>query len=349
MLTEEDCENFKRYGFVVVENVLTPAEVDAARQHLHDNVHAETGIYHQGENWSDVGARLKGPGMKMYYSRWKLDIQLHRNAINSYKQLLQETWGPSNISGFEHPFGSIDCEQTKQMVDRVCYRLPDCVHSEGGLSLHLDRNPLDPYLSLAGGLDKWRPIQGFICLTDHLDSGSGGLKVVPGFHKSIDRYFSEHASAEVRSECLGKRGEFFRMGGKSYTKLQKQLEVGPSAIYTGRSTSLCVVWGQTVYAPRGSMVLWDYRLPHATSEVLAGNDSREVVYVGFLPSIEINEVCNDDNAHERLAYAHSQFQYCALSTSSEICGASKRGHREESVPRARSSEPPISRPRLGNR
>ena len=41
-------------------------------------------------------------------------------------------------------------------------------------------------------------------------------------------------------------------------------------------------------APRGSLVLWDSRLPHATCEVLAGWDSREVVYTGFLPSTEIN-------------------------------------------------------------
>ena len=31
-------------------------------------------------------------------------------------------------------------------IDRVCYRLPDSVQAEGGLGLHLDRNPLDPYL-----------------------------------------------------------------------------------------------------------------------------------------------------------------------------------------------------------
>ena len=38
------------------------------------------------------------------------------------------------------------------------------------------------------------------------------------------------------------------------------------------------------------MVLWDYRLPHATSDRLEGSDSREVVYLGFLPSVEVNEV-----------------------------------------------------------
>lgn len=225
MLTPENCEDFQKYGYVVIENVLTQDEVSQARQSLHDTVYAQTGIHHQGENWGDISARLKGPGMKMYYTRWKLDIQLHQNAINSYNQLLQETWASGNKKGYEHPFGPINVQATKQMVDRVCYRLPDFVHSEGGLSLHLDRNPLDPFLLTSGGIDKWRPLQGFICLTDHIDSNSGGLKVVPGFHTLTDSYFSEHASDEVRKQCIGKRGEFFRMGGKSYSKLQKQLEV----------------------------------------------------------------------------------------------------------------------------
>ena len=54
----------------------------------------------------------------------------------------------------------------------------------------------------------------------------------------------------------------------AHAKLQKQLE--------------------TVYAPCGSLVLWDSRLPHATCDNLSGYDSREVVYTGFLPDIEIN-------------------------------------------------------------
>lgn len=184
--------------------------------------------------------------------------------------MISRTWGPGNVSGFEHPYGPSDEENVRCMTDRVCYRLPDYINKEGGLALHLDRNPLDPFLLQCGGADKFRPLQGFICLTDHYDGGQGGLKVVPGFHKVVDDYFSPNqVSAEVREQCLGHKGEFFRMGGKSYAKLQRQLE--------------------NVYAPRGSMVLWDYRLPHATSDRLDGGDSREVVYLGFLPSVDINE------------------------------------------------------------
>ena len=40
--------------------------------------------------------------------------------------------------------------------------------------------------------------------------------------------------------------------------------------------------------PKGSLVLWDNRLPHATQDKLAGQDTREVVYCAFLPSVDLN-------------------------------------------------------------
>ena len=44
----------------------------------------------------------------------------------------------------------------------------------------------------------------------------------------------------------------------------------------------------TVQARKGSLVCWDNRLPHATCAQLSGADSREVVFVGFLPDVELN-------------------------------------------------------------
>jgi len=43
-----------------------------------------------------------------------------------------------------------------------------------------------------------------------------------------------------------------------------------------------------VQAPAGSLVCWDNRIPHATCDNLSGYDTREVVFCGFLPHIEIN-------------------------------------------------------------
>lgn len=264
-LTAEQISEFKDSGVLVVEDVLSEEEVDHARACLHEDIYRLTGVRHGDENWADIGSRLKGPGMYIYYAKWKLlNIHLHPKVTASYEQLLSDTYGPGNVHGFEHPFEA--CHNHLAMVDRVCYRLPSSISGEGGLALHLDRNPLDPYLQqAAGGLDKWRPIQAFVALTDHVDSNSGGLRVVRGFHKRIDEYFKN--SKEAQDAC-GHRGEFFRMNAKSHARLYQQLEV--------------------VYAPKGSLVLWDSRLPHATCDRLEGFDTREVVYTGFLPNTELN-------------------------------------------------------------
>lgn len=283
MITDEEIEEFRENGIVVIENVLSPEEVQCARRSLHEDVYKYTGIAHQSENWSDIGARLKGPANKINYAKWKLlNINLNPNSVYTHNKLLSATYGPGNIPGFEHPYQAFD--KSFCFVDRVCYRLPDTAHKEGGLALHLDRNPHDPYLQQAGGLDRWRPIQSFICLTDHIDSDSGGLRVVPGFHLHIEDYFRGNREAEA---ATGTRGEFFRMHGKSHTKLNKQL--------------------QSVYAPAGSLVLWDSRLPHSTSDTLGGYDSREVVYSGFLPDIPLNRAYVTDQRGKLLSNRYTKY------------------------------------------
>jgi len=149
-------------------------------------------------------------------------------------------------------------------IDRVCWRLPDNIKSEGGLSCHLDRNPYDPYLMKSGSLKKWRPIQAFVSLTDQYGTNSGGLKVVKGFHHKIDEYFNKNMKDDTN-----KGGEFYRLNSKSHALLAK---------------NLC-----PIDAPKGSLVCWDNRLPHATCQLLDGYDTREVIYVGWLPNIELNK------------------------------------------------------------
>lgn len=263
-LSAEQINEFKEFGVLVVEGVLTDDEVADARQSLHADIFKYTGITHGGDRWEEIGSRLKGPGNNISYAAWKLlKIHLHPAVTSAYDELLAHTYGPGDVAGFEHAFGT--CLKHYCMADRVCYRMPDSVSAEGGLALHLDRNPKDPYLLGAGGLDRWRPIQAFVTLTDQFNSDDGGLKIVRGFHKIIDDYFENSREAE---QACGQRGEFFRMNGKSHEKLKRQLEA--------------------VYAPKGSLVLWDSRLPHATCDKLSGYDTREVVYTGFLPDTDIN-------------------------------------------------------------
>jgi len=241
----------------------------------------------------NVGPRIKSPVSRIFYTDWKLlHIHLHPRVVQVARELLVNTYGSAKDPDFLHPFEPFSSVQA--YVDRICWRLPDCIREEGGLGLHLDRNPVDPYLSaeaaaLAGklvaseapastssaaaankmpkgctirsGLGKWRPIQAFVCLTDHFGGDSGGLRVVPGFHHRIDAYFKGKVSE-------GNGGEFYRMNSVQHDTLQREC--------------------QPVFASAGAMILWDTRTPHATAAKLAGSDTREVVYTGFLPDTQLN-------------------------------------------------------------
>lgn len=259
MLTSDQIEEYKRYGVLVIENVLTDEEVDKARQGLHDQL-LEFGIDHykvlMGEQKLDEGVRLKSTASKIFYSKWKMDICFHEKVYNCMRELLSETYLSGKTKGFEHSFGPSD--DILSYIDRVCWRLPDIIRAEGGLELHLDRNPTNPYSCLKS----WRPIQAFVCLTDHYGSDYGGLKVVKGFHHEIDDYFANS------KEEITNGDPFHRLHSKSHYSLAKRLE--------------------SVIAPKGSLVCWDNRLSHATSHILAGSDTREVVYVGWLPNVELN-------------------------------------------------------------
>jgi len=261
MLTFDQIEEYHRHGVLVIENVLTEEEVNDARQKLHDQL-LELGIDHykvlMGEQKLDEGVRLKSTASKIFYSKWKMNIMLHEKVYHCMKELMEKTYLSGKTKGFEHPFGPSN--DILSYIDRVCYRLPDIIRSEGGLELHLDRNPTAPYSCLKA----WRPIQSFVTLTDHYGSDYGGLKVVKGFHHEIDDYFSKS------NEPVISGGGFYRLHSKSHWSLVKRLE--------------------SVIAPKGSLVCWDNRIPHATSHILAGSDTREVVYVGWLPNVELNKI-----------------------------------------------------------
>lgn len=265
MISSAQLEEFARSGFLVVENVLTSAEVGRLRERFHAQL-ASRGLNHAkvlaGEEAPGQGARLKGEASNIFYARWKMDAHLDPRVYECSRDLLVQTFGSGKREGFEHPFGAFD--DVLAYVDRVCYRLPDHVRAEGGLELHLDRNPRNPYLLNANGvstLTKWRPIQAFLALTDHVGAESGGLRVVP--------YFSREDPADYFGEQIfDGKGEFCRLHDKSHVALQRRLE--------------------PVLAPRGSLVFWDNRTPHATCRKLVGPDTREVVYIGFLPRVALN-------------------------------------------------------------
>lgn len=267
---EEYLSEYKKNGIVVIENVFSDDEVENLRNQFHERL-KEIGLDHdkilsRDEEPSD-GPRIKGKAANMFYGKWKLDAFLSERVYEISKYILMNTYG-TKCENFDHPFCNFT--DVSPYFDRVCYRLPDSIRPEGGLELHLDRNPSDPYLFKNGGLDKWRPIQSFISLTDQYGSESGGLKAVKGFHKEIDKYFKDFVQ-------IG-GGEFCRLNSKTHCQLEKRLE--------------------PINAPKGSLVFFDNRLPHSTCSKLSGNDTREVIYFSYIPNIEINiKYCRDQFAN----------------------------------------------------
>lgn len=264
LLTNEHLEIFNRDGIIIIEDVFSPDEVSEIRSKFHQQLKV-IGIDHDkilsGEDIMDGNIRIKSDVSKIFYSKWKMDAHLDKKVYEITKELLLKTYGDSTNNIFNHIYGEFD--DILCYVDRVCYRLPDHIREEGGLGLHMDYNPKDPYLLSSGGQKKWRPIQSFIALTDHYSGDSGGLKVVKGFHHKCDDYFKDLKTGGVEIVA----GEFFRMNN-GHEKLQKEC--------------------QPVIVPAGSLVLWDSRLPHATTKKFNGYDSREVIYNGFLPNINLN-------------------------------------------------------------
>jgi hypothetical protein len=95
MLTTDQIEEYKKYGVLVIENVLTEEEVEVARNGLHDQL-LGLGIDHfkvlMGEQKLEEGVRLKSTASKILYSKWKMDICLHKKVYTCMKELMANTY-----------------------------------------------------------------------------------------------------------------------------------------------------------------------------------------------------------------------------------------------------------------
>jgi hypothetical protein len=274
MLSQEQLDEYDKNGILIVESVFSDSEVEQFRKRFHDQLLKYANINHdqvltQSDNKNNnnrcLESRFKGKASQIFYAKWKLDCHLDPRIYNIMKQLIVTMYGEGDRQNYDHIYGKFD--DIIPYIDRICWRLPDCIKAEGGLGMHLDRNPYDPYLlksKQGGGIHKWKPIQAILILTDHWGTNTGGLQVVKGFHKEIDKYFSAGSIYDKPNDG----GEFFRMNSKVHNKLNNRL--------------------QPINAPKGSLICWDNRLPHATSEFLSGHDTRECVYIGYMPSVPIN-------------------------------------------------------------
>ena len=289
-------ERFKLDGYVVVPAVLSADEVQMCRAGLHADL-AALGIEHgdfsdsSRDRLLDLQCHSSG-ALPFYYSPWRLK---HCACNLKLWAAVEQIWAATYVAGaagFECPH-RWPAGSAVAYLDAVGYRLPT-IHAgpserlglgglkwtQRALGAHIDISPSNPWgaqssphaRKLLGGQSRWRPMQGFVSLTD----SRGGVVLCAGFHNRFDEYFghgrasnASAGTADVRADIDPEHTRLFNpLGGKQHRPIHRAM--------------------RPVEYSAGDAVLWDMRLPHGVTPEHSGHDTREVVYTSFLPPNEPN-------------------------------------------------------------
>ena len=304
VLTKEQVDQFLRHGVLVVENVLTPSELESATNGLTATL-AEHGI--DTQNLKGTGHELgalsstngSGGVLDLFYPEWKMQVANNPRLFHATCQLWEAAYCHQGETLDElddslafkwHPYGPFDCQRGYAYVDRIGYRIPTELAEQLGsqskgtkakkakpiqrsLTPHLDCCPETLFSNTAS---KWRPIQCFVSLTDNLEPNTGGFEAAPGFHREFHRWSrpetlvvrktnGRREQISVPAPCIGE-----------YTHIRPQED---SDIMTRI---------QHIPVRAGSAVFWDNRIPHANAYRNNSSKARAVVYCSFLPDVELN-------------------------------------------------------------
>lgn len=179
---------------------------------------------------------------------------------------------------YAHPYGPFDPKQGYFYLDRTGFRVPDHIsqrHAKGkrplqrSLTPHLDCCPSALYSS-DKQVKRWRPIQSFIALTDNHTPNTGGFECVKGWHREFQAW------AQRRKPC-GKTGKPAPCVG-DFTPIRPEEDADVIARFA------------PVLYPAGSVVAFDWRIPHANAARHVGEAPRQVSYGSFLPDVPVNRV-----------------------------------------------------------
>jgi ectoine hydroxylase-related dioxygenase (phytanoyl-CoA dioxygenase family) len=296
LLSAEQLAQYDQDGILVVPNVLSEEEIAAAikgfDEHLllKDKVDV-TKLSETHTNKAGLGGRS---GLyELYLQPWKMKVHESEKAYQAITDLYSNFFA-KNIAGYENPFAEhMDGSKAFLYIDRVNFRLPSSIKAGEGLIQHVDCDPCNLYgfyLQDQKELDrvekemlqerakdktglsdwrvwregtqqrgKWRPIQGFIALTDNLEANRGGFEAAPGWHKKVESKFTKSENP---------KGEF--------TALHEHKDIVDD-------------FKHIPYA-KGSLVLWDWRTPHRNADRHEGDEPRRVVYQNYLPDVPVNRL-----------------------------------------------------------
>lgn len=244
ILTEDQIETFLQDGVLVVNDILSPAQLDDARKGLRRTLafHGiDTGdLESTGHNLQRLSSTNGSGGvLDIFYPGWKMDVATNPRLFCVTCQLweiafCQETAQDldENKSSSCHPYGDFDLDRGYMYVDRIGYRLPtDLAERIGSRVLQTKeasgagaktrkrkgktaiQRSLTPHLDCCPGrfysesASKFRPIQCFVSLTDNLDSNTGGFEAAPGFHRDFNSWSKSRPPTTIIKNVNGNRVE----------------------------------------------------------------------------------------------------------------------------------------------
>ncbi len=114
VLTQEQIDHFKERGYLVVNQILTSAEVAATRAAYHATLKSQFGVDHN--RLPDTAKSLKpihiaGGILEIFYAPWKLAVCQNERLYGVISQLYAGTYASGKTEGFEHPHGEFDPNQ----------------------------------------------------------------------------------------------------------------------------------------------------------------------------------------------------------------------------------------------
>jgi ectoine hydroxylase-related dioxygenase (phytanoyl-CoA dioxygenase family) len=309
MLSEEErLSTFSREGYLVVPNVLSAEEVADATHGFHEYLRDMGVDVDDLEGTGQNLAKLSSTGgaggiLDIFWADFKLKVAENPNVVRIMSELWQATYGSCGEGVEEgdlwsHVHGTFDATRPLAAIDRVCFRLPDNISATLGgskgkikqrglqrhLAPHLDccppHRPGEDDGALPPG-SKWRPIQGFVALTDNLEPNQGGFECCPGHHRVFKSWAASRPwQPQPASKQVGRRG----------AKAELVPPPCQGAFTPMRPTEDADVLARFCHVPcrAGDLVLWDNRLPHSNSRAHRGRVPREVVYIGLIPRVPVN-------------------------------------------------------------
>jgi len=285
-LSEEQVDEFKNRGILVVKSVYSKEEVECIRNGLHDNLRSSVGcdvndLAGTASNLSKLSSTAGAGGiLDVFYAPWKLEVNQDPRLFALASEIWSRTYA-ENQAPFDHPFAAFNPHHGYMYIDRVGFRVPDSIsmlHKGGKKKKGLQRS-LTPHLDccphkLYDDINKWRPVQMFVALTDTREPNQGGFEACHSLHSNFNEWVSTRAGIPSVSSSSGDAS------GACDHDSEPPPCVGSFTPIRPKEDADILERIEHIPCEAGDIVCWDYRIPHANSRYNNTDRAREVLYLG---------------------------------------------------------------------